>query len=191
MDYHAQVAIIFDFFYQRIYKSPGFQLDLDVNNQRKQVDNFVKLISKHYPLQSIGTNFLIEYFCFAFHYWSDKVTKRRISLNWIIGKKLFQRWLDKADSQKYFDDRFLYENDINLDVLRFNLAQLEEKQGLDASEEIEKQRHRGEARLFHCLQYTTMYNHRSEICRMCSENITCKKLLKVEYPAIYRKRGYK
>lgn len=192
MNYHSTVADLFNYFYYKLYKNANFKLDLAVNRQHTQVDNFVKLLAKHHPLPSVGVNFLIDYFCFTFHYWSDKTTKRKISLGWIIGKKTFKRWLDRSDSYQYFYNRFLLEYDINLDQLRLQLFEDETvRNGLDPAEELEKQRFTGDARLYNCLQHTTMYHHRSGTCLACPDKKDCKDLMRVKFPITYVKRGYK
>lgn len=200
MNYHSTVSELFNYFYYKIYKNANFKLDLAVNKQHTQVDNFIKLLAKHHPLPSVGVNFLIDYFCFAFHYWSDKDTKRKISLGWIIGKKTFKRWLERSDNYQYWYFKFLHEYDINLDQLRLQLANSEaihsfeneaEKNGLDPAEELEKVRFTGEARLYNCLQHTTLYHHKSGTCLSCPNKRECKSLLRVKFPITYAKRDYK
>lgn len=193
MDYHEKVCKIFDVFYQKVFKTANFNLDLSRNKQRKQVDNFIKLISKNYYLPSIGTNFFISYFCFQFEYWENKKTKRNVSLGWIIGKKAFKRWIDRSESSEYFSNKFLLEYAIDLNALRIDLHEdeLVKNEVLDNCEEIEKIRFTGEARLFNCLHHTTMFNHRSGTCLSCPQSRDCKILLKAKYPFTYKKRGYK
>jgi hypothetical protein len=191
MDYHDTVSKIFDYFNYKRYKNANYKLDLSRNKQHKQVDNFIQLFSKHYPLPSIGINLLVDYFSFAFEYWSNKETKRNVSLGWIIGKKTFQRWLEHSDHSAYFNRKFFLEYDINIDQLKQDLFASETVlPDLDHVEELEKQRHDGVARFYHCVQYTTLYNHRSGICLLCSQRTDCKILLKTKYPITYKKRGY-
>lgn len=192
MDYHKLVQKLFDFFYKKVYKNPNYKLDLELSNHRKVIDSFVKLLSQYYQLPSIDVNFLIAYFVFSFEYWSNKKIKRNVSLNWIVGKKTFQRWLEKRDSSSYYNSKFLKEYDISLDQLKQDLHEEEsEAKGLDPAEELEKQRFTGEAIMFNCLLTTTLYNHRSIICLRCEHKVTCKKVLKESYPKIYKNRGYK
>lgn len=191
MDYHKTVTKLFDHFYNKIYKA-NFQLDLSIGKQQKQVDNFIKLLARHYQFDSVGVNLLVEYFAFSFCYWSTKITKRKITLGWIVGKKMFAKWLDKSEHSKYFYDKFLVEYDVNLDQLK---QQLIEEQiiddGLDVAEEIEKRRFNDEARLYNCMMHTTLYNHKSKTCISCLHKTHCKIVLKVQLPTVYKNRGYK
>lgn len=193
MNYHKAVVKLYDFYYNKIYKS-NFQLDLDKNNQAKVVDSFVKLMSQQFGLQSVGINVLLDFFNYSFHFWSTKKTARRISLNWIIGKKTFKRFLEKKDGENYYIDKWLLENNVDLNSLRQQLYELEHKeltsQGLDTAEELEKLRFDGEARLYNCLQHTTLYNHRSLHCLGCTNRTICKGLLRTTAPQVYRRRGY-
>ncbi len=191
MDYHKLVQKLFDYFYYKIHKN-HYKLDLDLNNHKKIIDNFVKLLAQHYQLPSIDTNFLILYFTFAWEYYSNKHLKRNVSLNWIVGKKTFQRWLEKRDSTTYYNNKFLKEYGINIDQLKQDLHEDQsEAIGLDPVEELEKKRFTGEAVLFNCLLHTTLYNHKSLICLQCPYKKDCKDMLKKTHPRIYKNRGYK
>lgn len=192
MDYHKTVSIIFDYFNYKLFRNANKKLNLTDRN-RKMIDNFINRLSKHYPAASIGTNFLLDYFSFTFDYWSDKEgLKRDLTLEWIIGKKAILRFLEKRDSYQYFYNKFLLEYDINLDQLRLKITEEEQiDAGLDPAEELEKRRFSGEARLYNCLQHTTLYNIKSGTCLACPDKYTCKNLLRVKFPRTYEKRGYK
>lgn len=180
----------FDFFYQKIYKT-HFKLDLSVNNQKKQVENFINLIAGHYQLPSVGINFIVDYFFFSFAHWSCMKTKRPITLNWIIGKKMFNRWLNRKDGSDYYARKFLKEYDIDLMQIKQTIAEGEtEDQELSVAEEIEKQRLTGQARLLNCLHNTTLYHHKSKNCVTCICRKSCKELLHQSNPALFHKRGY-
>ncbi len=192
MNHERVVTKLFNYFYNKIYKGANFKLDLSINNQGKQVSNFLKLLSRHYAgLDSVGINFMIDYFAFAFCSYSDKKLKRYISLNWIIGKKTFQKFAEQKSGQKYYTDKFLNEYDINLDDLRAQVREeMPDDTTLNRAEENEKLRFSGDARLYHCLNTTTLYNHRSVNCLACENKLTCKRLLSELNPKLYKKRGY-
>lgn len=192
MSHEKMVVKLFDYFYNKIYKT-NFRLDLSIANQQKQLDSFIKMLSVYYPsLDGIGINHLISYMSFAFFSYSDKNLKRKISLNWIIGKKTFAKWFDQAEGHKYYVDQWLKENNILIDQLRQDLVEEQlMEQKLDPAEEIEKIRFAGDARLYNCIQNTTLYNHRSINCIGCEEKFTCKILLNSKYPKLFKSRGYK
>lgn len=195
MDYEKVISLLFDYFYNKIYKT-NFRLDLSFNNQQKIVSNFVDLLARQYSLDSLNVNFFITYMAWAFSQYSDKELKRRISLNWIIGKKLLQRWLEKKDSWDYYTSNFLREYDINIDTLRSSLVEEEQENEVDylkihnSEEIIKSQLPDTEARIYNCLNGTTLYNHRSLNCVICHQRGGCKQLLKKIYPEIAKKRGY-
>lgn len=191
MKHQKAVVQLFDYFYNKEYKS-SFKLDLSIANQKKMVDNFLKLLSAYYPnLEGIGSSFLIDYFAFSFFYYSQLKLKRKISLNWIVGKKMFQKFFEQKDGNKYYVNKWLEEKEIIIDDLKASLHEQEiQDKGLDPSEENEKMRFTGEARLWNCLTHTTLYNHRSINCIGCENKIPCKIILSKHYPRTFKKRGY-
>lgn len=191
IDFYKVVSQLFDHFYNKIYRTQ-FHLDLEINNHRKVIDSFIKLLKKEYDLSSIGNNYLIEFFSFSFSYWSTKKTKRKITLNWIIGKKTFKRWLERKEGTDHYTSKFIKEYDIDVDRLRQELQAKPhlDQQQLSTSEEVEKLRFQGDARLYNCLQTTTLYNHRSINCLSCCNKTVCKTLLKNTRPNLYIQRGY-
>ncbi len=190
MDYHKSISKIYDYLYNKTYRS-NFKLDLSINNQKKQVENFLRLLANHYQLPSVGINYLIDYFCYSFAIRAEQNTKRKISLNWIIGKKMFDRWLKKPDEYQWQYKKYIKEFDINIDRIKDELHEEELISAkLDPAEEREKGRLVGEAQLYNCMLHTTMYNHKSVICLTCDNKKLCKKMLREKYPRIYKNRGY-
>ncbi len=190
MDHRAAVIRLYNYFYNRIHKK-NFKLDLTVGKQEMMVQNFLKALSTYYPgIDSIGINFLIQYFAWSFKVRSEQKTKRSISLGWIIGKKALERFFNRKSGEDYYVEAFLHEHRINIDDLRAQFQDEEDKPQLDPAEELEKIRFTGEARLYNCVQKTTLYNHRSLNCIGCENRPTCKALLKQQHPKLYKKRGY-
>lgn len=183
---------LYNFFYSKFYNKPNFKLDLEKNRGSRQIENFISLLARHYQIDSININFLINYFGWSFSRRFGQITKRDISLNWIIGKKTFAKFLEKKEEEAYYTDQFVAKIGVNLDQLKqeFHEDEVIEK-GLDPAEEFEKQRHKGDGQLFHCLQFTTLYNNRSSICIMCSHKSVCKRSLKIKFPNIFNNRGYR
>lgn len=192
MDYYKAVAKLFDHFNSKVFKS-SYRIDLDKNNHRRLIDNFVKLLASQFGLHSIGYNTLLDCFQYSFFYWNGKKTKRQLSLNWIIGRKTVTRWLEKKDGTQYHIDNFIKEYDIDINLLKQQLAEQdnqEEQPILNPAEELEKTRFKGAAQLYHCSQFTTLYHHKSIICLKCGNRAACKKLLKDTKPRLFSKRGY-
>jgi hypothetical protein len=190
MNLTKQITILFDYFYNKVYKA-NFKLDLSKNNQMKMVDNFIALLAKQYGIDCINATFLIEYFLHSFSYFTQLDTKRNISLGWIIGKKMVKRFEEKNKHASFFSRNFANEYNINILQLQQQLFEEENEEiGLSTHEELEKQRFYGVAKLYNCLQNTTMYNHKSKICMVCDQRSDCKNLLLKKNPKLYTKRGY-
>ncbi len=193
MDKEKVVVKLFEHFYNKVYKD-NFKIDLDLNNQRQLVKNFVELLMKQYTYNTVGINFMIDVFAFGFSYYSDKLLKRKISLNWIIGKKLLKRFKERKDGTDYHTSNFLREYDINVDELRSSLIVQESEfdyLSLNKVEEATKGRMPDtEGRLYNCMRDTTMFNHRSPICITCHSKVTCKRILSELSPMVFKRRGY-
>lgn len=187
------VVKLFEHFYNKVYRT-NFKLDLSLNNQAKVIENFLKLVSQYYMIDSVGVNFMIDYFASAFHYFSTKKLKRNVSLNWIVGRKFFKRYLERKEGQDYYTGEWLRENQINLDQLRASLMKIEEGLDylkLDKVEELSKGKKADtSARLYNCMTSTTMYNHRSPICLTCHQRVSCKEIMERLLPVVHRERGY-
>lgn len=192
-DNEKNVVKLFEFFYNKLYKT-NFKLDLSLNNQAKIVRNFIDLLAKQYTYDTVGINFLIDYFSFGFHYFYTKKLKRNISLNWIVGKKLFTKYIERKEGTDYYTSEFLREYQINIDDLRSALIEVPPNVGYDkvddSEEMIKSSIADGAARLYSCMIGTTMFHHRSITCVMCKQKTTCKDLLQKINPSLYRNRGY-
>lgn len=181
---------LFEYFYNHLYKT-NFKLDLSINNQDKVLSNFVKELEKR--VIGVSNNFLVSFLSFGFAYFYTKRLKRKITLNWIASKKLLTRFLAREEGTDYYTREFLREYNINLDELRSYLVEQQEVDylALDKQEELNKARlPDSDARLYNCLQDTTLYNHRSAICLICHQKTFCKNLLKTTNNFVYKKRGY-
>lgn len=192
MNYPESISQLFTYFHYKIYRSSGFKMDLSRGNQGKYVDNFVEMLTTHYDESAVSPDFLIEYFLFQFAQKHDWDSDMKIQLNWIIGKKAFETWLNRnVETYSHFINKFTLEYDVNVHELKMLLYHVDVKsQGLDPVEEMEKVRFSGVARLGNCMENTTLYNHRSETCITCQEKFECKKILKSINKKLYDKRGY-
>lgn len=184
---------LYEYFYFKTLYKP-YTLDLLRERNSKFVTNFLINLDKFVSLETVGVNLLIDYFSYSFAYYSSLDTQRDISLNWIIGKKMIKRFFgEKTGGWDYHVDNFLREHQISKDEIRSKLVVQEEKSYLKVhpSEESEKSRVPDtEARIYNCLNYTTLFNHRSIICLTCHQKIFCRQILKKTNPDLYAKRGY-
>lgn len=189
-DLGGLIEQLYNFFYSKFYKKQ-FRLDLRLNKNGLQIQNFIGLLARHYQIDSIDVNFLINYLSWSFSRRFGQITKRNITLGWIIGPKAFKSWLEKKKEETYYVYQFVNGIGINVNELKMQLHNPIQLKGLDAAEELEKKRFKNsDAQLFHCSQTTTLYNHHSKTCLLCSYRITCKRLLSSQNPQLFKKRGY-
>lgn len=193
---HKYIKVLFEHFYSKVHRH-SYNLGLDRYINQKLIHSFEQHLQQYVNEQTIGINLLIDYFAFAFGYYSDKKLQRNISLNWIIGKKMIKRFFERQEGWDYYTQKFLHEYQVNVDELKSRLQEQETKEEKDylkihKSEELEKARTPDtEARVYSCLNTTTLFNHRSTICVMCHQKVFCKQLLRKTNQNLYEKRGYK
>ena len=190
-----QIKQLYDIFYSKILKE-SYSLDLSNDRNQKLIANFYIHLDDIVPDEAIGPNLLIDYFAFAFYYYGSLETKRKITFNWIIGPKMIKRFFEREKGWDYYVTNFLRENQINPDELRHKLLYGSKPIEVDylkvhPEEELEKGRCADtEARVYSCLNTTTLYNHRSHVCILCHQKQFCKQLLKKVNPTLYINRGY-
>lgn len=189
----------YEYFYQRKYQSPKYKFK-PTSQALSKINEFIQLLDEKYDLHTLGSNFLINYFVFQFNRVHDQVFKRfagkdvggKVQIYDIIGKKAFQYWTER-DTQ--FD--FILQNSANSKIkisiaeIKSLLEEQESRPSILTSEEIEKKRfHNTDRGLVNCIQSTSLFNHQSYYCRMCSFKSVCKNILKTNYSHIYKQRGY-
>lgn len=198
----VKVSVTYEFFIQEI--SNKFDFDFKPNrNEKALIKNFCAYLEEQFSSkETIGVDWLFNYFSFQFNYWLDKITRRGSSgiadLSWIIGDKAYARWEERTPQFKYFVDKglLLFYKGIKKSKLEFLLQETPKRLHkdlleIDIAEEIEKKRFYGQKRgLLHCSSTTTLYHHRSPLCSNCSFRNECFILLESNYKVIFEKRKY-
>lgn len=182
---------LYEHFYRKIYSNPNY-IYLPSDRGEKYISSFIELLDKKYKIQSIGREFLIKYFLFQFNYWYEldiNSFNKRVNIQYIIGKKAFKRWIDRDVS---YDWSILQSFVIpTLNIQSIPLPKLYEKvyERLSKSEEVEKKRWINTTRGFlNCIENTTLYKKNSGECLVCKFKVECKKILRRNYPIIYKNR---
>lgn len=181
----------YEVFYSKLTSADSYKYTPSQKDQILTL-NFIEIINNRYGIHSVGLNFIFDYFVFQFDYWVnlDTMFGKKIPLSWFIGKKAFQRWLERPERDLFHayqtaSSHNLYKGLISPEQGTLNV------QKLDEHEENEKGRFYNEPEGFvNCAETTTLYNHRSSSCMTCKWRLDCKKLLKQEYPKLYILRGY-
>jgi hypothetical protein len=185
------VESFYQYFYTHVYRDNKF---VKYTTSIRDCETFIKLVDKEYTLQSVGVNFLWEYFVYQFDYWYELKFKNgfsdKVVLAWIIGKKAFDRW--KTRDREY---DWIIDKSVILDKYKLQKNELfsknvqPEKSGYDASKAIRKQHLNTEKGFAICVQYTTLFDPKDVSCIMCKHKKECKELLRVNYPKLYRQRN--
>lgn len=179
-------------FIRKLSNNPTFVYKAD-SKEESCINTFLKILKKEYGLESIGSAFIYNYFCFQLNYWKDMDTRfgKKIPISWFIGKKAFERWLvnpeqDLWHAHQTADELGLYIDSI--DTVNTTIVGISE---ITVSEEKEKERFYNTKRGFlNCIESTTLYNHNSNFCISCKFKKECMDLLRDNFYRIYLKRGY-
>lgn len=193
-DHYSMIHYLYQLFYRKFYGNYKYNFE-PTENMEKHIVKFLELMDKKYLLESIGINFLLNYFIFQFDYWSKLTIKtyaERIQLNFIIGKAAVDRWKkrDIKFDYKILRSDIIQKYNINInEIIQF--FKEEELNQLNKSEELNKKRFYNTNKGFLiCLTTTTLYYHKSSLCLTCKFKDECKRNLELKFNNIYIERGY-
>lgn len=188
----------FEYFSKKVYGLE--QKFYKTSTSEKHAQSFLDLLDKNY--KSAGKDFLFKYFCFQFNYWcwkgiekSTSVYGKTIQLSFIIGKKAFDRFHNRNTEFDWQLDRFPFMEQYSIkksDLITDFSSHIikEDKVKIDTEAPIKLAMYNLPEGFLNCIDFSTMYNHKSHICQSCIYKIDCKKLLKKVHPVLYSDRGY-
>ena len=163
------------------------------DREKKSLTNFIILLDKKYGIESVSTNIIFDYFTFQLDYWANLDSRfgKKIPLNWYIGKKAFNRFLNRTEKDLWHAKRTLKKYNININQVQEKKIKDFKALKIRVYEETEKKRFFNTDRGFlNCIESTTLFNHRSLECISCKNKIECKKILKENFTKLYILRGY-
>jgi hypothetical protein len=170
----------------------GFSWKSD-DKTEKAVASFVERWRKRgVHEESLGVNFLYDYFCDTYNYWTDGGrNKRQVPLGWVIGEPQLSRWDNKIEEYKFSYTEQLFKN-CNIppisEVKRLLTPNTEPTK--DQSEEYERQRFFNSAEgMVNCLLTTTLYDSKSKWCPDCKYSQDCIEELKIRDKRTALRRG--
>lgn len=144
---------------------------------------------------SVGEDFIRKFILFGIQSWFNKSCEvdysRQIRFNWVIGRNAIERWrkLGQETNMEIVQSCLKKDYDIKPREIRSEMADVVVI--LRKSEEAYKSEfHNTNKGFMWCTANTTLYFHKSPLCATCKFKTECKKLLKQEYPLIYKRRGY-
>lgn len=183
----------YEVFSRKIHKIPQFVFEPS-QRELKQIENFIALLEKKYDKNSIGRIFLFNFMALSYDHYStlDHQAKKRIPLNWIVGKKALDRWVKRVEDDLYHSQKYVAENGIHIGLIGAGTERRsDDVTSIKKHEEEEKLRFYNKPRgMVNCIETTTLYNHRSLNCISCIYRKECKNMLKINYPKLYIARGY-
>jgi len=188
---------------------------------RYAVDTFVKMLSKvqeryrEYRCNNndvmcwnafvdaysdiILTEGFIHKFCeYGIQSWFNRderltqLQKHTCRFSWIFSRKAIDRWnvYGLKGNEKFIQTELKQIYDFDLGGVKphlrsafINVRPVEER--------FKQETKNGRRTLAWCVANTTLFNHRSPLCVACSYKVECKDILKMNYPKIFKLRGYK
>lgn len=149
----------------------------------------------YYSNTNIGEDFIKRFAEYGIQSWfnpaMNEIQKHRCRFAWIFGLPAIKRWnkLGAETNIRITRSCLKTEFDIKHDDIKSNLNNA--YSALRNSEELLKQRYYNRKRgLEWCIANTTLFFHKSTLCASCIHKLECKKILKINYPKIYKLRGY-
>lgn len=187
------VVDLFKRYYQAVFEIDEFRFGM-TDSKYKTIENFVSTVKAFTESDMLHEAYMEKYFEYQFNHWYDytsESTAGRIQIEWIVGKKAFERWKKADPIISAFVVRKNLRKDVNfksrLEKENWNMIIIEPNE----VEEREKERfHNTNQGYNYCLISTTLYNHKSTNCIACKNSTRCKENLKNVFPKIFKKRGY-
>lgn len=144
---------------------------------------------------SVGEDFIRKFVLYGIQSWFNKGSdidySKMIRFNWVIGRDAIERWRKLGQETNMEIVRNCLKKDYDIKPTRMHSDIPAVVVTLRKSEERFKAEFHNENRgMMWCVANTTLYFHRSPLCATCKFKVECKKLLKQEYPLIYKRRGY-
>lgn len=192
MKINSEIYKLYEIFTKAFYGIDRFNYKKTTSSD-KTIDNFLCLFEKKgIRRQSLGLNFLYDYFCYTYNYYlTMEITRKTVPLNWIIGKKMVCRWNDKIDQY-----RFLYGSELlkqrSIPSLFQVMEILEGPTEIEETpyhEEVERKRFYNTPDGFlNCILSTTLCDEKSKLCMSCDSKDECIDELKQRNRTLYIKR---
>lgn len=188
-----KIVGLFKQYYKAVNKIDYFVFKMTPNKQ-KVIINFCTELKK-ITKSELQDDYLKSFFDFQFNRWYKRDMPNgkgvSIQIEWIVGKKALDLWL-KADKVKM---AFVVRKNFKKDVTFERTIEKEDYRNVlvetNVVEESDKGRFFGSNLGFsYCQIATTLFNHKSELCGKCKSSKKCKELLSVDFPKIYKLRGY-
>lgn len=150
------------------------------------------LVNQYQHCDSIGIDYLWNYFVYQFEYWKKlEIEKRnkKIDISYIVGKKAFDRYISRdteydwqitENARTY--SKILFEEKVSLPI------KVNNNSSYDSDDIYRATSLNTELGLSNCITYTSLFNPKSNNCSQCNFQNQCIQTQQQLYPRIYRNR---
>lgn len=206
INFKKEIVYMYTKFVRHYAEKPNYNLIYSSANNTL-LDNFLLNLSKDYPLENIGSEFLMEYLYFSFSFWKSierEDFKDFPLFNWVFGKRGYERWRSKNKEWKYFAEKNLGQKPkdlvFSIKISGKSTSKVDKKNSesgfisnydrksyrvVNHFEESDKKKFLNtEEGFLNCLEFTSLYNGKSRNCVRCKFSKECKIVLKKEFPTI-------
>lgn len=150
---------------------------------------------EYYKNTNIGEDFIRKFAEYGIQSWFNSdmnaVQKHRCRFSWVFGSAAIKRWNALGMEKNVKMTQIYLRSEFKIKGKEIHSALNEVYSSIRNSEERLKQRYYNRKRgLDWCVANTSLFFHKSTLCASCIHKIECKKILKINYPKIYKLRGY-
>lgn len=144
---------------------------------------------------NIGEEFIRKFVEYGVQSWfnsgSTRDYSRAVRFSWIVGSAAIKRWnaLDAETRTWCVRNSLKKEHKINTLKHKSQISELLTKVR-PAEEAFKSEFHNTNRGLAWCIANTSLFFHKSGLCTTCEFKENCKEILRIEYPTVYKLRGY-
>ena len=144
---------------------------------------------------NIGEEFIRKFVEYGVQSWfnsgSTRDYSRAVRFSWIVGSAAIKRWnaLDAETHTWCVRSSLKREHKINTLKHKSQISELLTKVR-PAEEAFKTEFHNTNRGLAWCIANTSLFFHKSGLCTTCEFKENCKEILRIEYPTVYKLRGY-
>jgi len=166
-----KIKHIFEVVYGEFSGNRLYELKLGNEMNKKHMRSFHSLLQKEYA-GSIDEEFLLNFIVFQFRNYENTRTrlgKRKVHIQWILGKKALERWKEKPENWLYFNNRFIKKHNIKIEVSKKEKDLSSEK----FTKSKERRRFLNQERGYiHCMELD-LFERYSKECVICMFKTIC------------------
>lgn len=187
----ARLILAYQIFYRYKYGNSSY-IFKPTSKAFNHINSFISELTKKYGhLNSLGINFILDYFLFTFNRLEGQTFKRfatikegevaqagRIQPIDVFSKKALSLWLDRDKSFDYTlrDNGFIKKYDVSIYLIKdyLSIVSNETTHVNPLFEEGLKQKHFNSPQGFGiCVNFTSMFHPKSYLCKACSFKNEC------------------